>query len=167
MKNRLLFLASLSVASSLAWSFDVEIKGQNMSQALKQISPLVGLNLQASGQIANEVVYIRAKNAEPNAFLEQLTSATGLEWVKSGDIYTLTLTSNAKQKLLSRIQKCPRSSNFPGNRKPLRNWWSKANVRLHIRSQVGDRSPKLLSIFKKPTSTQFSDARQHHMDLAI
>lgn len=101
MKNRLLFLASLSVASSLAWSFDVEIKGQNMSQALKQISPLVGLNLQASGQIANEVVYIRAKNAEPNAFLEQLTSATGLEWVKSGDIYTLTLTSNAKQKLLT------------------------------------------------------------------
>lgn len=101
MRFNTLSLALLATIPGFTFAVDVEVKGQSLKNALKSVGEAVGLDLQASGPVQNDVVYIRAKNADPNQLLEKITYATGYEWLKNGSTYTLTLTGNAKQKLIT------------------------------------------------------------------
>lgn len=96
-KTWIVGLAALLSAPALALDFQAD--GVTLQKALADLSAQTGNKLQAANEAANEVVFINVKGVDLNTLLLKIAEATGLEWVKGGETYTLTLTSSARTRL--------------------------------------------------------------------
>jgi len=96
--RRLLWVTGLTATFAASFGLDFESNGETLATLFPKLSKETGLTLRLNGDLNNEVVVIRAKNADPKELLQKIADATGLAWTQEEGGYRLSRNFELDQK---------------------------------------------------------------------
>lgn len=157
---RHLLIATAIVLVAPAHAFDLDIKGKTLNDALKIVSDLSGTKLQASAEVANEVIFLQAKGVSVETITQKLADATGCQWARNGDVFTLTLTNQAKVALQQESTKAETPAVLKGL-EPYAQWLDKSNLDdpIEIFKSLAAKTPNTGSALNSVINKLLDDAR--------
>ena len=93
-----MLVAALTATVAASFGLDFETPGETLESLFPRLSKETGMTLRINGDVANEVVIIRAKNVDATTLLKKIGDATGLTWVQEEGGYRLSKNFLEEQK---------------------------------------------------------------------